>query len=171
MLAAYDQALAPVPTEWLAERLRLLWKSSPVNGSLDATAWVHETGRLLMDIPQDILATAIDEAVKKSERGFMPTIGEIRKIAEPRLRDLRLERWRLEQVVAHEEPKTAEPEPRCTPEEADRIRREVGIKYPDDGATRPADYIPVEQRTAPDREWYLRHGYDPDALNGEERAA
>lgn len=87
LIAAHDAALAPTDRDWLQKRLRLLWKSSTPAGSLDATAWLHETGRLLEDLPQDILAEAIDQAVMQSERGFMPSVGQVRAIAEPRVRD------------------------------------------------------------------------------------
>lgn len=74
-------ALEPCPQQWLADRLRLLWKSSAPARSLDAKAWAHETGRLLTDIPQDILAWAIDEAIKTSSDDFMPGVGRIRALA------------------------------------------------------------------------------------------
>lgn len=49
-------------------------------------------------------------------------------------------------------------EDRCTPEEAERIRKAAGIRYDDDGREKPANWIPVEQRTAPTREDYIRWG-------------
>jgi hypothetical protein len=164
--AETDRALTPVAVDWLADRLRLLWKSSAMSGSLDATAWLHETTRLLRDLPQSVLAWAIDEAVRKSERGFMPTVGEIRVIAEPMAETLRRNLRRLEAVCSPGKPTEEGPLPkdqRCTPEEAAEIRRACGIKYDDDAATRHADWIPVEQRAAPTREDYLRWGIDPDA--------
>lgn len=78
-----EGGLFPVRQDWLAWRLQQLWKSSPHAASLSADSWLMETGRLLADIPGDILAHAFDEAVKRAERGFMPTVGEIRAIADP----------------------------------------------------------------------------------------
>jgi hypothetical protein len=160
LIAAYDATMAPATPEWMAWRLNRLWKSSTPSGSLDATAWLHETGRLLSDIPQSILAAAIDEAVMKSTRGFMPSVGEIRAIAEPKMRDLRIERSRLQQVLEHvEEPPTA-PEERCTPEQAAEILRQAGLHTESDTPDKP--YIPVEQRPAPDAAWYREtYGIDP----------
>jgi len=127
LIAAHNRALAPCGNDWLQKRLRLLWKSSPVGGSIDATAWLHETGRLLADLPQDILAAAIDQAVMKSERGFMPGVGEIRALAEPELAKRRLAKWRLEQVAAHKRTAPVPPTERCSPEQAAAILKEVGV--------------------------------------------
>lgn len=107
LIAAHDAALSPVSGDWLQKRLRLLWKSSTPAGSLDATAWLHETGRLLSDLPQDILAEAIDQAVMQSERGFMPSVGQIRAIAEPRLRDRQRAAARLAAIRDREQASAA----------------------------------------------------------------
>lgn len=129
LIDAHTRALAPCHSDWLQKRLRLLWKSLAVSGNIDATAWLHETGRMLSDLPQDILAGAIDQTVMEAGRVFVPTVGEIRAIAEPELGKRRLAKWRLEQIQAHKRADPIAPTERCTPEEADRIRREAGIKY------------------------------------------
>lgn len=162
LIAAHKAALRPASPDWLADRLNLLWKSSPVAGSLDATAWLHETTRLLCDIPREILADAIDEAVRKSERGFMPAIGEIRAIAEPRLSRLKLHHGRLKAIAALEPSKTLAPEDRCTPEQAKAIRDSIGLKIEEDTPLRAHSGPP----TAPTREDYIRWGVDPDVLDG-----
>lgn len=99
LLADMERLLQPVESNWLAERLRILWKSSTPAQSLDATVWLHETGRLLSDLPKGILASAIDEAVKTSTKGFMPGVGQIRAIAEPEADLLRRNVERLRMVV------------------------------------------------------------------------
>ncbi|MFA6031829.1 MAG: hypothetical protein WC889_02880 [Myxococcota bacterium] len=144
LLAELVEGNRPATPDWLQKRLRLLWKSSTPAGSLDATAWLHETGRLLADLPQDILAAAIDTAVMQSARGFMPSVGEIRAIAEPHARTRRLQEDRLRAAIDWTPPVPVPVEPTCTPEEAAAILAEEGIKL----AERPlqaqptlADYI------------------------------
>lgn len=62
-------------------------------------AWMGEMGRLLKDLPTDILADAIDQAIKQSERGFMPGVGQIRAIADPVFRLREQQALRLEMVA------------------------------------------------------------------------
>ena len=54
------------------------------------------------------------------------------------------------------------PEERCTAEQARQIIKELNLKVDDDAPVRSPDWIPVEQRRAPDRQWYLDRGIDPD---------
>lgn len=97
--------LERVDSDWMQDRLRRLWKSSTPANSLDADTWLKETGRLLSDIPRDILSWAIDEAVKTSERGFMPAVGPIRAFADPKLAE---RKERLRRLIACR-PKDDEP--------------------------------------------------------------
>ncbi len=100
MAAQMRSALAGVETEWLVDRLSLMWDAMGHSKSDDvATAWLHETTRLLSDLPQDICSDAIDEAVKASERGFIPAIGEIRKYADPLLAKRKRAAARLNALV------------------------------------------------------------------------
>jgi len=135
LLAHLDAGLRPVPSEWLAERLRILWKSSVPSNNLDAKSWVHETGRLLSDLPTDIVAEAIDTAVRNSLRGFMPTVGEIRAIAVP-LFERRKQQVDRMRVVVHGElarprypweppERNIAPEDLCSPEQAAQILRDL----------------------------------------------
>lgn len=137
LLDALNAGLEPVDNHWLAARLTVLWKSSTPAGSLDAKAWLHETGRLLCDLPRDILAQAIDTAVQSSLRGFMPTVGEIRAIAKPLQEERKRQAARMRVVVHGElgrprypwEPEEREiaPEDLCTPEEAEALIRKHRI--------------------------------------------
>lgn len=173
LIAAHDAALHPVSADWLQKRLRLLWKSSVVNGSLDATAWLHETGRLLADLPQDILAEAIDRCVMDSERGFMPTVGQIRAIAEPKLRTREMRARRLVAIRdgAGSEPaapgKQETPATDCGESTSDILKRlwptmskhEAGRGRDDELGLNPDREI-----KKPSREDYIRlFGVDPDA--------
>lgn len=99
LLADVERQLTPTDHDWLADRLTVLWKSSTPARSLDATTWLHETGRLLADLPQSILAPAIDEAVRTAGDDFMPGVGSIRKIAEPKADALRRQHERLRLAV------------------------------------------------------------------------
>lgn len=89
-LEAISASLAPVPKQWLADRLTLLWTmfmaSRPVTDPDALTVWLAEYMRLLGDLPHDIAATSIDRAVQTSRHNFLPSIGEIRSIAEADLR-------------------------------------------------------------------------------------
>lgn len=87
-LAEIEAGLRPVPIEWLADRLTLLWGvfMATRNAAADddaVTAWLGEYVRLLADLPHDVVALAIDRAVQSARHGFIPSIGEIRTLAEP----------------------------------------------------------------------------------------
>ena len=64
-----EATLAPVNGQWLKDRLSTMYLAMSNDRDADrATAWLHETIRLLADLPQDIVGQAIDEAVKKEFR-------------------------------------------------------------------------------------------------------
>jgi len=123
MLAQHRQAMTASPTDWLQKRLRLLWKSSNPGGGLDAAAWLHETGRLLQDIPQDILGEAIDDAVKNSPKGYMPGVGEIRQQANAALTARKTQLLRLE-ILSRMADKPA-PKPELEPELSEADHKEI----------------------------------------------
>jgi hypothetical protein len=134
----YRAALAPVDPHWLKRRLLVMMAAHGHERDPErVTGWLAETGRLLIDLPGSILAEAIDEAIKRSERGFLPAVGQIRAIAEPLLQDRERQARRLEAIVAQmdrkptpavrpwEEP--TEPKEICTPEQAAAIKAEFGL--------------------------------------------
>jgi hypothetical protein len=180
LIAAHDAALAPVSDDWLQKRLRLLWKSSVVNGSLDATAWLHETGRLLADIPQDILADAIDSCVKSSERGFMPTVGQIRAVADPRMQQRETHAARLRSIerVKNGATVTKEEAPRpraaidsslaeSTADILKRVWPTMGKHEPGyDDKSEALNLDPNRPIRKPTRADYIVWGVDPSALEG-----
>jgi hypothetical protein len=62
--------------------------------------------RLLHDLPHDVLAHSIDEAIKTSKHGFLPSVGEIRAIAQPIVaeREIQIERLiKMEAALADPE--------------------------------------------------------------------
>lgn len=75
-------ALEPVENKMLIDRLTLLGMSM-ANGMDNemVRAWLHETARLLGDLPQSVLFDAIDDCVKEPGRSFLPSVGEIREKA------------------------------------------------------------------------------------------
>ena len=96
----YRSSLAPCPRDWLKKRLSSMAMAHGHEKDPDrAAAWLQETGRLLWDLPHDILAHSIDEAIKRSERGFMPAVGQIRAIADPLVATRREETYRLEAMA------------------------------------------------------------------------
>jgi len=97
---AYRASLTPCPRDWLKRRLSSMALAHGHEKDPDrAAAWLQETGRLLWDLPHDILAYAIDEAIKQSERGFMPAVGQIRAVADPIVSTRREETCRLEAMA------------------------------------------------------------------------
>jgi len=131
-------SLAPVDPAWLKRRLSAMMLAFGHERDPDrVTAWLAETGRLLLDLPGSILAEAIDEAIKRSERGFLPAVGQIRAIAEPMAIDREREARRLEAMVdvmdrapvPASRPWEQQDQPKdiCTPEQAAEILREFGL--------------------------------------------
>lgn len=94
-------ALQPCSRDWLKKRLSAMALAFGHERDPErVTAWLAETGRLLWDLPGDILAFSIDEAIKRSERGFMPAVGQIRAIADPRMAHRRQQASRLTSMSA-----------------------------------------------------------------------
>ena len=62
-------------------------------------AWLHETGRLLADLPERIVFEAIDECVKEPGRCFAPSVGEIREKAAAPLRRAEIEAANLRRMA------------------------------------------------------------------------
>jgi hypothetical protein len=100
-IEALEAALLPVERRWLGDRLTLLWTmfmASRTTSDPDAvTIWMAEYIRLLGDLPHDIAEAAIDGAVRGARHGFIPSVGEVRAIADPLLveRQEQLSRLRL----------------------------------------------------------------------------
>ncbi|MDP9424017.1 MAG: hypothetical protein M3Q19_14510 [Pseudomonadota bacterium] len=138
-------ALLPVERQPLIDRLTMLGMSM-ANGkdSDQVRAWLHETARLLADLPQSVLFDAIDECVKEPGRVFVPSVGEIREKASASLRRKESHAARLRrlamlieegmEIPEWQDPATAwassappPPEPVCTPEQAAAILKEYGL--------------------------------------------
>lgn len=136
LLRQANSDVVPATVNWLSQRLKLLWKSTTPTNNMDATAWLHETGRLIKHLPQDILAYAIDEVVRRSEKNFTPAAGAILAIAEPMMAERTKICARLD-ILVNGQPKpkvrpwekqdTFDPNERCSPDEAAEILKSAGL--------------------------------------------
>jgi hypothetical protein len=118
-------SLVPVDQNWLQKRLRLLWKSATPAKSLEPTSWLHETARLLMDVPKDILNYSIDEAIKTSE--YMPNVGSIRKFADPLIAQRAIYKERLSAIINLPDKRCRKSEKEMAAEEREEISKEFRI--------------------------------------------
>jgi hypothetical protein len=167
------QSLQPADPVWLADRLSAMQLAMTQGWSeAKATAWLHETQRLLRDVPSDILGWALDEAVKSSVRGFVPSVGEIRAFADPKLADRKRLADRLSVLanrVENDRPGDARTQPAdeedfvpVTPEQMAAIKAEFGLAtnpYPD--APKPVGVAP----RMPTRADYIAMGVDASILD------
>lgn len=91
-----DEALNPVDREALIDRLTLLGMAMTRAASVEhVKAWLHETSRLLSNLPACVLFPAIDACVMEPGRVFLPMPGEILAKAQEPLQDLRCQAARL----------------------------------------------------------------------------
>ncbi|WP_460986392.1 hypothetical protein [Sphingobium sp. TomTYG75] len=137
-----QETLTPVNHGWLEKRLSTMYLAMAHDRDPDkATAWLHEFIRLLADLPQDIVAHSVDEAVKKSERGFLPSIGAIRAIADPmveeRQQKVRRLRMMADAILAPKVQIEQQPFERCPGDEATKIMDDAGISRVDPVKPRP----------------------------------
>jgi hypothetical protein len=163
-IARARAACQPVDGNWLIDRLSTM-QLAMTNGwsEAKATAWLHEMQRLLADLPQDLLSGAIDQAIQKSERGFMPTVGEVRAIAEPRFADRQRILRRLEGVAALPAEQPAKPAREiATPEQVEAIKAEVGLVTEPFRLATKAKPLPTRK---PTRDDYIALGVDPAILD------
>ncbi|MGT2515636.1 hypothetical protein ACVOMT_16630 [Sphingomonas panni] len=131
--ANMQTALQPATHERRTKRLTRMGLAFGHERDADrAKMWLEETARLLADLPDDILGHAIDSAVKASERGFLPAVGQIRAFADPMLRDRREQAGRLAAMVAMASrpagptlpaPAPADDGPACDPADVARMNK------------------------------------------------
>lgn len=133
------RALVPVRNGWLLKRLALMWAAmSFAKEDGAAKAWLTETARLLGDIPEDIVAEAIDASIRQATRGFIPAIGEIRRHADPALAKRKQQFARLESLLRFKESAPAEVE-QITPEQLRDTLDKYGFGNVGKGGKRTAD--------------------------------
>lgn len=102
-LGALTSASMPAPRPWFGKRLSSLWTLFMAARQAEPramTAWMIETARLLADLPFDIVGFAIDEAIRTARHNFIPSVGEIRAIADPLARQRQQQIDRLENLSA-----------------------------------------------------------------------
>ncbi|WP_312313140.1 hypothetical protein [Sphingobium yanoikuyae] len=96
-------ASGPAPKRWTIDRLTTLvtmftlGRVAPDPRQL--ALWMSETSRLVADLPHDILAHSIDLAVQSGRHGFMPSVGEIRAVANPLAAERSQQLDRLDQML------------------------------------------------------------------------
>jgi hypothetical protein len=144
-IEALRAALVPVPLDWLLHRLSALGLATGYRRTDSdlASAWMDETARLLADLPQDIVAFAIDQAVKQATRGFMPAVGAIRAIADPLHDRRRRDLARLEALARFRAARPAEVE------QIDRDGVQAALRA--NGFADVADKLARQNGTAPPR--------------------
>ena len=172
LILRHDAALMPVEPGKLAARLRALWESTTAPQNLTAKSWLHETGRLLSDLPLAIVYAAIDMAVLESERGFTPSAGAIRKHAEANLAVLKRTAARLRATKAAQD--APSPPRDATAADAGDQRTTAQIladAWPTMSQHETGDrevqgsLDPNRPCRTPTREDYLRMGVAPEALD------
>lgn len=170
--ARMSAALAPVDHNRLTDRLTALgMMMSPNRPPAEARIWLNEMVRLLGDLPEDILAEAIDGLVKEVK--FLPTCAEIRQRAEAETSKRRRIAAQLDAMRRYMESGQPIPEPRrweepppreetpCTPEQAAAIMEELGLK----SETRAQLRAHLGPPRKPTREDYIAMGVDPAILD------
>ncbi|WP_146049637.1 hypothetical protein [Novosphingobium sp. HII-3] len=93
----------PARRSWLAQRLASFFVLFNPTREVDDrafTVWNDEMTRLLIDLPHDLLAFSIDQAIRSASHGFMPSVGEIRRAAEPLLAERTQQIERLQRMEA-----------------------------------------------------------------------
>lgn len=92
---AAERLCAPMNHERLVQRLTALGMvMAPNRPPAEASVWVRETARLLSDIAEDVLCEALDTLQKRMK--FLPTVAEIRELADPVMERRRKDRGRLD---------------------------------------------------------------------------
>lgn len=181
-------ASQPCPPEALRRRLTALGMvMAPNRPSAEATMWLHEMSRLLRDLPQDIVFDAIDECQRSSK--YLPTVAEIRLLADPRADERRKHAARLDamaRLIASGAaiPDLRRPTPPAPPakqsapmtpaevEEMNTILATIGAltRYRPDGSRYEVDdpkqrTRPAGPRRNPTRQDYLDLGVNPSVLD------
>ena len=113
-LAELSAAMKVAPKQWIIDRLTVLVTMFSVGrhpaAAEDMAVWLLETSRLLCDVPHDILADAIDDAVRTRSHGFMPSVGEIRSISDAKVEERRRQIIRLMAMEAAASQPTQDPD-------------------------------------------------------------
>jgi hypothetical protein len=171
----------------LVQRLTALGMvMSPNRPPAEASMWVRETARLLNDIAEDVLCEAIDTLQKRMK--FLPTVAEIRELADPvmderRCKFARLDAMRrflesgqpLPKLIPHKRPvmeRRGEPMSELDCAELNQILENLGAisRYRPDGsrydvAERKPAKPTFDRPQMPTRQDYIDWGVDPAVLD------
>jgi hypothetical protein len=184
---AADAARQPMNRDRLVQRLTAVGMvMAPNRPPAEASVWVRETARLLGDVPEDILCEAIDALQKRLK--FLPTVAEIREIAEPRTEARNRVFFRLDAMRRYlqsgqpiprigqsaKSPYERRGEPMSAEDTAslNEYLESAGscFRYSEDGTRRQVkEYKPVQAglppRRMPTRQDYIDMGVDPEVLD------
>lgn len=187
--AVAQRLCRPMQHERLVQRLTALGMvMSPNRSAADGAMWVRECARLLSDIAEDVLCEAIDALQKRMK--FLPTVAEIRELADPRMNSRREEFARLDAMRRYVEsgqpiPKLLPPQPKPVMDrrgepmteadttELNRILENLGVcsRYRLDGSRYEVEKQPAKRLAYPDRPQmptradYISWGVDPAILD------
>jgi hypothetical protein len=158
---AESDLLPATRTEFAATLLPSLALVAPTGMTEgDRQEWLKAAWIALDGIPLDLLKRGC-RAARFSDHPAKLVPAILTDVSEPWNRR-RATRSEITAAIAKMETPSLPQEDRCTPEEARKIRECIGLRFDDDAP--PKDYIPVEQRRAPDRQWFIdNYGIDPDA--------
>jgi hypothetical protein len=184
-----ERLCQPMNHERLVQRLTALGMvMSPNRPPAEASMWVRETARLLSDIAEDVLCESIDELQKRLK--FLPTIAEIRELADPVMERRRSDRAKLDAMrrylesgkpigefvrAEHKRPimdRRGEEMTEAECEELNRVLESAGAcsRYRPDGsryevAKRAPHIVRHERPQMPTRADYIAMGVDADVLD------
>jgi hypothetical protein len=175
----------------LKQRLTALGRvMAPNRPPAEATMWLHEVSRLLSDIAEDVLCESLDTLQKQLK--FLPTVAEVRELADPIMERRRREASRLDAMrrylesgqpigklvqIDHKPPvidRRGEPMTEEETEELNRILENLGActRYRPDGSryqvaesTRRARDNERPPPRMPSRQDYIDMGVDPAVLD------
>lgn len=86
--------------------IKILWPPKDIPADRDgAAAWWIIFRRAIADIPRSALDKAVEQYIKTSEYRVFPAPGELRKLAEPHVRDLQRVVARAKMVARYQPPK------------------------------------------------------------------
>lgn len=177
----------PVDRDKAVQRLTALGMTmAPNRPAAEASIWVHEMARLLGDLAEDVLGEAIDDCQRRLK--FLPTVAEIREVAEPIMERRRREASRLDAMARYLRsgqpiPKALPPPPKpvmdrrgepMTPaetEELNAILEKLGAvtRYCPDGSRYEVERQKKQRHLGPPRKPtrldYIDMGVDPAILD------
>lgn len=162
-LAEAEAKLAPASTADFRTQLTACLTLVAPTGMTpeDRQEWLRAAWGTLKDIPPDLLEAGCERARETCDHPSK-IVPAIIKATDHVWRKRKDDRARVLATLAlPAEVETVNPDELCTPEQAAEILRAAGIPPADTPERRAHRGPPI----APDRDWYIAHGVDPDELS------